>query len=93
MEIIDKNGNTIHSQESKRILAGVLAIVIGPLGIHKFVLGYTTQGLVLLGVSLFTCGIGVFITSIISLIEGIVYLSKSDEAFIHTYQLKKTAWF
>jgi TM2 domain-containing membrane protein YozV len=93
MEIIDKNGNTIHSQESKRILAGVLAIVIGPLGIHKFVLGYTTQGLVLLGASLFTCGIGVFITSIISLIEGIVYLSKSDEAFIHTYQLKKTAWF
>ena len=93
MEIIDKNGNTIPNQESKRVLAGVLAILIGPLGIHKFVLGYTTQGLVLLGVSLLTCGIGVFITSIISLIEGIIYLSKSDEAFIHTYQLKKTAWF
>ena len=93
MEIIDRNGNTIPNQESKRVLAGVLAILIGPLGIHKFVLGYTTQGLVLLGISLLTCGLGIFITSIVSLIEGIIYLSKSDDAFIYSYQVKKTAWF
>ena len=32
MEIIDKKGNTIPNQESKRVLAGVLAILIGPFG-------------------------------------------------------------
>mgnify|MGYP006072675413 CR=1 FL=1 len=90
MEIIDKNGNTVPKQESKRILAGVFAILLGPLGIHKFILGYTIQGLVFLGVSLITCGIG---TSIISLIEGIIYLSKSDEEFIYTYQVNKKTWF
>jgi TM2 domain-containing membrane protein YozV len=90
MEIIDENGNTIPKQESKRVLAGVLGILLGSLGIHKFVLGYTTQGLIILGISLITCGIG---TSIIGLIEGIIYLSKSDKEFIYTYQVNKKTWF
>ena len=90
MEIIDEKGNTTPKQESKRVLAGVLAILLGPLGIHKFILGYTIQGLVFIGVSIITCGIA---TSIISLIEGIIYLSKSDEEFIYTYQLNKKTWF
>ena len=42
---------------SMKILAGVLGIVLGPLGIHKFVLGYTGAGLVMLLVSVLSLGI------------------------------------
>jgi len=61
--------------------------------VHKFVLGYTTEGLVMLLVSLLTCGIAAPIMSIIGLIEGIMYLTKSDEEFVNTYVLNKKGWF
>ena len=37
--------------ENKKVLAGVLAIVLGSLGVHKFILGYNKEGFILLGVS------------------------------------------
>ena len=73
--------------ESKRVLCGVLAILLGYLGIHKFVLGQTAAGIIMI---LLTC---VGISPIIGLIEGIIYLTKSDEDFIQTYQIGKKAWF
>jgi TM2 domain-containing membrane protein YozV len=79
--------------ESKRILCGVLAILLGSLGVHKFVLGLTTPGLILLLGTVLTCGFGASITWIIGIIEGIVYLTKSDAEFIQTYQVEKKAWF
>ena len=75
------------TQESKRVLAGVLAIVLGSLGIHKFMLGYTVPGIIQLVLGF--CGIG----GIIGLVEGIIYLTKSDEEFIETYQIGKKEWF
>lgn len=30
----------------KKVLAGVLGILLGGLGIHKFVLGYTKEGII-----------------------------------------------
>ena len=49
----------------KKILAGILGIVLGGLGIHKFVLGYNQEGVILIGVylvsiviAMVTCGIG-----------------------------------
>lgn len=88
-------------QENKRILAGVLAIVFGHLGVHKFVLGYNTEGIILLSISILgyitLCAvIGsllIVATSIIGLIEGIIYLTKSDEEFYQMYQLNKKPWF
>ncbi|PHQ57596.1 MAG: hypothetical protein COC16_00300 [Lutibacter sp.] len=95
MDILDENGNVIpkSSEESKRIVAGVLAILLGPFGVHKFILGYTNQGIILLAITIVTCGIGAAITSIIGLIEGVVYLTKSDEEFVYTYQTNKKEWF
>lgn len=95
MEVLDDNGNVIpkRSQESKRILAGVLGILLGALGIHKFVLGYTNEGIILLTITVITCGIGGALTSIIGLVEGIIYLTKSDEEFVYIYQTNKKAWF
>jgi len=79
--------------ESKRILAGVLAIVLGGLGIHKFVLGMTTPGVIMLAVSLVSCGFAAPIVSIIGIIEGIIYLTKSDAEFHQIYEVEKKAWF
>jgi TM2 domain-containing membrane protein YozV len=72
-------------QESKRVLAALLAILLPGLGIHKFILGMTTPGMIYI-LTLFFCG-GLFgITPILSFIEGIIYLTKSDEDFVRTYQ-------
>jgi TM2 domain-containing membrane protein YozV len=78
------------SQESKKTVAGILAILLGSLGIHKFYLGYTTAGIIMIVISIFTC---FTVSPIIGLIEGIIYLTKSDEDFIQTYQVGQKAWF
>jgi TM2 domain-containing membrane protein YozV len=80
-------------QENKKIIAGVLGILLGSLGIHKFVLGYNTEGIIMLAITVCTCGIGGAITGLISLIEGIIYLTKSDDEFYQTYQANKKGWF
>lgn len=77
----------------KKIAAGICGILLGALGIHKFVLGYNTEGLIMLLVSLLTCGIVAPVMSIIGLIEGIIYLTKSDEEFYRTYIAGKKGWF
>ena len=69
-------------------LPGVLAILLGGLGIHKFYLGYSKEGIIQLLLGLL-CGIG----GIIGLVEGIIYLTKSDEDFYQTYQVGKKGWF
>jgi len=83
--------------ENKKVLAGVLAILLGSLGIHKFILGYNKEGIILLVLTLvlgfFTCGIGASLAGIIGIIEGIIYLTKSDEEFYNTYQVGKKPWF
>jgi len=65
--------------DNKKVLAGVLAIVLGSLGIHKFILGYQKEGLIMLLITLLTCGFGGAIIGIIGLVEGIIYLTKTDE--------------
>jgi len=72
----------------KKIIAGLLAILLGAFGVHKFILGYTKEGVIqlLLGV---LCGVG----GIIGIIEGIIYLTKSDEEFVRTYIWGHKGWF
>ena len=77
----------------KKIIAGILGIVIGSLGIHKFVLGYNTEGLIMLLVSLLTCGVGATVMWVIGIVEGIMYLTKTDEEFVATYIQAKKGWF
>lgn len=75
-------------QENKKVASGILAILVGSLGIHKFLLGYTTEGIIQIILNVF-CGLG----GLIGLIEGIIYLTKTDEEFYQTYQVNKKAWF
>jgi TM2 domain-containing membrane protein YozV len=81
----------------KKILCGILGIVCGALGIHKFVLGYNTAGIIMVCVTLiagfFTCGMSSAAMGIIGLIEGIIYLTKSDQEFHHMYVVNKKEWF
>ncbi len=77
-------------QNSKRLAAGILAILLAPFGIHKFFLGYTTEGIIWLIISLCTCGT---VTSFMGLIEGIIYLTRSDQEFYEDYQVNKKGWF
>ncbi|MNL00854.1 TM2 domain protein [compost metagenome] len=77
------------TQENKKVVAGVLGILLGGFGIHKFILGYTQEGIIQLVITLVTCGIG----SLIGFIEGIIYLTKTDEEFYQTYQVGKKGWF
>src|SRR4030095_10020070 len=77
----------------KKILAGILAIVVGSLGIHKFILGYKTEGLIMLLVTVLSCGILGVVMTVIGIVEGIMYLTKSDEEFVRTYLQDKKGWF
>ncbi len=89
----------------KKLLAGLLGIFLGWIGVHKFVLGYQKEGIILAiigGASLMTSWIpiincitvfGMMGTAIVGLIEGIIYLTKSDEDFVNTYVQNKKAWF
>jgi TM2 domain-containing membrane protein YozV len=79
----------VPKQESKRVVAGVCGILLGWLGVHKFILGYTTPGIIQLVLGICTGGLA----GIIGLIEGIIYLTKSDEEFVRTYQVGKKEWF
>lgn len=78
---------------SNRIAAGICAILLGGLGVHKFILGMTTAGVVMLLISIASCGIGYPIMHIIGIIEGIIYLTKSDEEFYQVYVVQKKSWF
>lgn len=71
----------------KKIPAGICAILVGSFGVHKFILGYTTEGIIQLVLGF--CGIG----GILGIIEGIIYLTKSDEEFVRTYIQGRRAWF
>ncbi len=100
-EFAESAKEVLGSQENKKIIAGILAIVLGSLGVHKFILGYQKEGFILLGFSIIAYAlsclvIGVFfiwIPGLIGLIEGIIYLTKSDEEFYQTYQVGKKPWF
>jgi TM2 domain-containing membrane protein YozV len=78
---------------SNKIAAGVCGILLGGLGVHKFILGYTGAGLIMLLVSLLTCGVLLPLVHLIGLIEGIVYLCKSDDDFVRDYVDNRREWF
>ena len=79
------------------VAAGFLALVLGFFGVHKFYLGYNAQGFTLMTLSviggLFSFGIAAGVAWIVAIIEGIVYLSKSQSEFEQVYVYGKREWF
>jgi len=85
--------STLAARASSKIPAGVCGILLGGLGVHKFILGYTGAGLILLLITLLTCGVAWPLTHLIGLIEGIIYLCKTDEEFVRIYVDGRKEWF
>ncbi len=88
-----QNGPTTEEANRLKVAAGICGILLGSLGIHKFILGCTGAGLVMLLVSVLTLGFLSPIMGVIGMIEGIVYLTRSDEQFLDTYVVHKRSWF
>lgn len=91
----------------KKLIAGLLGIFLGGLGVHKFYLGMNNPGMIMLGATIgawilgvltMIIGIGfliIFIPSlvgILGLVEGIIYLTKSDADFEREYLQGKKPW-
>jgi TM2 domain-containing membrane protein YozV len=83
-----------------KVAAGVFGILLGGIGIHKFYLGFTGPGLVFLLTN--TIGFAVtwlflfipnIVLGVIALVEGIIYLTKTDEEFEQIYVVGKKQWF
>lgn len=81
-------GPTIPGAE-KKMVAGILGIFLGAFGIHKFYLGYQKEGIIQLVLFFVTCTA----VGIVGTIEGIIYLTKSDQEFVDTYVTGQKGWF
>lgn len=77
----------------KKVVAGICGLLVGTFGVHKFILGYKTEGLIMLLVSLLSCGTLAIVMQVIGIVEGIMYLTKSDEEFVSTYVYGRKGWF
>jgi TM2 domain-containing membrane protein YozV len=83
--------------ERSKVLAGLLGIFLGVLGIHKFYLGYGKAGAIMLAASLigavFAAGALSWAVGTVGLVEGIIYLTRSDADFERTYVAGRREWF
>ena len=90
------HGSGAGGYTKSKVAAGLFAIFLGLLGIHKFYLGYPVPGIILLlcgTIGWFFIAIPPIIAAIICLIEGIIYLTKSDSDFHDEYVVQKRPWF
>ena len=55
--------------------AGILALLLGGIGVHKFYLNKVGLGF------LYLIFVWTFIPAIIALVEGIIYLTQDDQTF------------
>ena len=88
-----------------RATSAILAIFLGWCGVHKFYLGYASAGIVYMLItilsvflifSFFFSIIGVFtiyIPVVFSIVDAIIYLSKTDEEFQAIYVEGHHEWF
>ncbi len=98
----DYTGQQYYTQQAyvrtkDHVAAGLLALFLGSLGVHKFYLGYNNAGFIMLGAtilgSLFTFGLAGMAMGIIALIEGIIYLTKPQSVFDAVYVYGHKEWF
>jgi TM2 domain-containing membrane protein YozV len=71
--VVDAQGRPLKN----KIAAGLLAILLGPFGAHRFYLGYKSTGIAMLVITIVTCGYGGVITAIWGIVEGVLCLTGS----------------
>lgn len=85
----NQNFNNGNYRSEKKLAAGLLGILLGTFGANKFFMGYINEGIIQIVLNIITCGVA----TVIPFIEGIIYLTMSDEQFDRTYVQNKKAWF
>lgn len=68
-----------------RGVAGLLAILLGTIGIHYFYCGKTTAGVVFLLCTICSCGVLVVIVWVLSIVQGIMMFLMTQEEFEAKY--------
>jgi TM2 domain-containing membrane protein YozV/cold shock CspA family protein len=93
--VIGQSGGSSQMGSKSKIVASLLALFLGVLGAHKFYIGANGAGIIMLLVTIFgsVFGLPLLIIAIIALIEGIIYLTRTDEDFHQTYEIGKKSWF
>jgi len=82
-------------RDCNHVVAGLLGIFLGWIGVHKFYMGYKNEGIILL-----ICGtvgwlifVPLLFSAVAGLVEGIIYLSQTQQQFETTYITGKRKWF
>jgi TM2 domain-containing membrane protein YozV len=70
----------------QKVVAGILGILLGSLGIHSFYLGNAKKGIIQIVVSVCTCGLG----GIWGFIEGILILVDNENSRTDAYGIPLT---
>ena len=103
-EVVDGTAKNIYvtsspsvlSGDKNKIVAALLAFFLGWLGIHKFYLGKTGAGVIMLlcgTIGWILLAIPPLVVGLISFIEFIIYLVKSDQQFHQDYVVGDRSWF
>ena len=64
-----------------RGIAGLLAILMGWCGLHYFYLNKPTAGIVFLLIAILSCGILATVTSVVSIIQGVLFFTSTQQEF------------
>ena len=82
------------SSDKNRIVAALLAFFVGHWGLHKFYLGKTNAGIIMMACG--TIGWILVLPGVINwaiaVIEGVIYLFKSDQEFFRDYVVGDRTW-
>ena len=71
----ENNTKSLDSAYKSKITAGLFGIFLGSFGVHNFYLGYNGKAVAQLLLTVLTCGMLSFVSSIWGLIEGILILT------------------
>lgn len=86
---------------SRKVAAGVCGILLGGFGVHKFIVGLPGPGAIVLVFNVLSIGTGICCIfpllgstalSILGIVEGVLYLSKSEDDFYRHYAIERR-WF
>lgn len=69
---LNQPGHPLGVSDKSKIVAGILQILLGGLGIGRFYMGHTKIGVIQLVVTLVTCGVG----AIWGIVDGVLILVK-----------------
>lgn len=79
-------------EKKNKIVAGILGILLGGLGIHWFYLGNSKRGVLYLLITILLCWtvVAPLIMEIIGFVEGLIMLMKTDSEFDALYNKQPT---